>query len=130
MSRGPGSKQWMILQACVIAADVHARDTSRWWINLRSLLPAGSTRSDWASLQRAARRLSITGGRYYQWRNIDYKGGRKGIFIRLQPQGEALSEEQLIRAREREVQRRLAALRDLPALRELPERHIPNRQAS
>jgi hypothetical protein len=113
----------MILQACVIAAEVHSRDTGRWWINLRSLLPAASTRSDWASLQRAARRISITGGRYYEWRNIVYRGGRKGIFIRLRPTGDALSQEQLIRAREREVQRRLAALRDLPG-HELPARHL------
>jgi hypothetical protein len=113
----------MILQACVIAAEVHSRDTSRWWIDLRSLLPPGSTRSDWASLQRAARRISITGGRYYTWRNIDYKGGRRGLFIRLRPTGEALSEEALVRAREREVSRRLAALRDLPT-HEIPVRHL------
>jgi hypothetical protein len=51
------------------------------------------------------------------------QGGRKGIFIRLRPVGEALSQEQLIRAREREVQRRLAALRDLPA-HDLPARQL------
>lgn len=117
MSRGPGSKQWMILQACVIAAEVHALDSSRWWINLQALLPPGSTRSDWASLQRAARRLSITGGRYYQWRNIEYRGGRRGIRIRLQPTAESQIEEERARSRDREVRRRLDALRDLGARR-------------
>lgn len=103
------------MQACVIAADVYANDTARWWIDLKSLIPPGSPRSEWASLQRAARRLAITGGKYYRWRNIEYRGGRKGIYVRLKPTGEALVEEELIRRRERELQRRLAALRDLPS---------------
>ena len=117
MSRGPGSKQWTILQACVIAAEVHARDTAHWWIELKSLIPPGSPRSEWASLQRAARRLAVTGGRYYTWRNVEYKGGRRGIYVRLKPTGVALEEEELARRRDREVRRRLAALRDLPSRR-------------
>jgi hypothetical protein len=117
MSRGPGTKQWSVLQACVVAAEVHEREPSRWWIDLKTLIPPGSPRSEWASLQRAARRLSITGGKYYRWRNIEYRGGRRGIYIRLKPTGEALFAEEQARRREREVARRLAAIRDLPSQR-------------
>jgi hypothetical protein len=37
------------------------------------------------SLQRAARRLSITGGWYYKKREVEYQGGRRGLAVRLKP---------------------------------------------
>jgi hypothetical protein len=114
MSRGPGSRQWHILQACTLASELHPDDRSRWWVDLRSMLVPGSPRSDWVSLQRAARRLAVTGGRYYGQRHIEYRSGRRGSFVRLKPSAE---QEALSQRRERELQRRLAALRDLSLTR-------------
>ena len=80
-----GSRQWMILQACVLESELSPNDSSQWWIDLKSLLTVGYSRSEWASLQRAAMRLSLTGGWYYKKRELEYRGGRRGLAVRLKP---------------------------------------------
>lgn len=96
-------KQWAILQACVLESELYPNDSAYWWIDLTTFLTVGHTRSDWISLQRAARRLSETGGWYYKHRELEYRGGRRGLAIRLKPPLPDLDQA-------REVHRRLAAL--------------------
>ncbi len=96
-------KQWEILQACVLESELYPNDSSYWWLDLGALLAVPHTRSEWVSLQRAARRLSETGGWYYKKREIEYRGGRRGLAVRLKPP-EPDREHAL------DVHRRLAAL--------------------
>lgn len=103
MSRGVGSRQWAILQACVLESELYPTDSSQWWIDLRTLLTIGHSRSEWISLQRAARRLSVTGGWYYKRRELEYRGGRRGLVVRLKPPEQD-------REKALELHRRLAAL--------------------
>ena len=103
VSRGLGSRQWAILQACVVESELYPTDSSHWWIDLTTLLTVAHSRSEWVSLQRAARRLSVTGGWYYKKRELEYRGGRRGLAVRLKPPEQD-------RAHALDLHRRLAGL--------------------
>ena len=84
-------------------SELYPTDSAYWWIDLKTLLMVGYTRSDWVSLQRAARRLSETGGFYYKHREVEYRGSKRGISVRLKPPKPD-------RAKALEVHRRLAGM--------------------